>query len=63
MVAHVPFGPDVFRPVEIRSVEFVDHVSDKTSEVGLHVIGETSEQVAAIEALEGAQLIEIGERT
>ena len=44
------------------SVEFVDHIREKTSELGLHVVGDTPEQAAAIEALEGPHLIEITER-
>jgi hypothetical protein len=58
-VAHIPHGHDVFHSIPIRSVEFVDHRADATSELALHVIGDTPEQVAAIEALEGAHLIEI----
>ena len=62
MVAHVPGDPDVFHAIPIRGVEFADHVADKTSELALHVIGGTPEQVAAVDALEGAQLIEVTER-
>jgi hypothetical protein len=61
MVARIPGGPDVFHLVTIVSVEFVDHMAEKTSELALHVLGGTPEQVAAIELLEGAHLIEIGE--
>ena len=39
-VAHIPGGPDVLHAVPIVSVEFVDHVAEKTSELGLHVVGE-----------------------
>ena len=63
MVARIPGGPDVFHAVPILSVEFVDHVGQKTSELGLHVVGDTPEQTAAIEALEGAQLVEVTERS
>jgi hypothetical protein len=62
MLAYIPYGQDEFRSVPILSVEFVDHTAEKTSELGLHVIGDTPEQVAAIGALEGAHLIEITER-
>ena len=62
MVARIPGGPDVFHAVPILSVEFVDHVGQKTSELGLHVVGDTPEHTAAIDALEGAQLIEVAER-
>lgn len=62
MLARVPEGPDTFQVVPILSVEFVDHAADKTSELALHVVGDTPEQVAAIEALEGPHLIEIIER-
>jgi hypothetical protein len=61
MLAHLPGGPDVVHAIPIRSVEFVDHVSDKTSELGLHVVGDSREQVRALDTLEGAQLIEITE--
>jgi hypothetical protein len=44
-------------------VEFVDHVAGKTSELGLHVVGETAEQAAAIDVLEGVHLIEVTDRT
>jgi len=40
---------------------FVDHVAEKTSELALHVTGDTPEQAAAIDALEGAHLIEIAQ--
>jgi hypothetical protein len=59
MVAHIPGDPDVVHAIPILSVEFVDHVAEKTSELGLHVVGDTPEQVAAIDAMEGPQLIEI----
>jgi hypothetical protein len=59
MLARIPSGHDAFQTVPILSVEFVDHVGEKTSELGLHVVGDTSEQAAAIEALEGAHFIEI----
>ena len=62
MLAHLPVAPDTFHAVPILSVEFVDHVADKMSELGLHVVGDTPERAAAIEALEGAHLIEITER-
>jgi hypothetical protein len=61
-VAHVPSGPEVFQALPIRSVEFVDHVAEKTSELALYVVGDTSEQMQALDTLEGAQLIEITER-
>ena len=61
MVARIPGGPDIFHAVPILSVEFVDHVGQKTSELGLLVVGDTPEQTAAIDALEGAQLIEVSE--
>jgi hypothetical protein len=61
MVAHLPVGPDAFRAVRIRAIEYVDHVADRTSQLGLQVVGETPEQVAAIQSLEGAQLVEITE--
>lgn len=61
MVARVPHGPEDLRDVPIRSVDFVDH-SGGTAELGLHVVGDTPEQAAAIEALEGAHLIEVVER-
>jgi hypothetical protein len=63
MVAHIPAGPNVFYAIPIRAVDFVDHAGDRTSELALHVVGETSEQVAAVEALEGAHLIEISEQS
>jgi hypothetical protein len=53
---------DTFHTVSILAVESVDNVADKTSELGLHIVGDTPEQVVAIEALEGAHLIEITER-
>ena len=59
MVARIPHGPDVFHEVQILGVEFVDHVGEKTSELALHVVGDTTEQAAAIDALEGAHLIEV----
>jgi hypothetical protein len=62
MLAHIPSGPDEVHAVQILAVEFVDHVGDKTSELGLLVVGDTPQQAAAIEALEGAHLIEITER-
>jgi hypothetical protein len=62
MVAHVPGAPDVFCAIPIRAVEFVDHVAEKMSELALHVVGETPEQEAAVDALGGAQLVEITER-
>jgi hypothetical protein len=61
MVAHVPGGPDVFHAVPILGVGFVDHIGGKTSELSLHVVGETPEQVSAVAELEGAHLIEITE--
>jgi hypothetical protein len=63
MTAHIPSGPEGFHSVPILSVEFVDHVADKTSELGLHVVGDTPEQVAAIDGVEGSHLIEITERS
>jgi hypothetical protein len=51
--AHIPAGPDIFHAVPILSVEFVDHVADEMSELGLHVVGDMRAQVAAIESLEG----------
>jgi hypothetical protein len=62
MVARVPHGHDVFVAQPILAVEFVDHIAEKTTELALRVVGDTPEQVAAIEALEGAHLIEIVER-
>jgi hypothetical protein len=62
MVARIPHGPDVFHAVPILGVEFVDHVGEKTSELALHVVGDAPEQVAALEAMEGAHLIEVTER-
>jgi hypothetical protein len=62
MVAHIPGAHDVVHALPIISVEFVDHRPEKTSELGLHVAGGSPEQVAAIEALDGAHLIEITER-
>jgi hypothetical protein len=59
MVALIPAGPDVLHPIPICAVEFVDHVADRTSELALQVVGETPDQVAAVEALEGAQLMEV----
>ncbi len=59
MAAAIPGSHDSFHAVPILAVEFVDHVADKTSELGLHVVGDTPEQVAAIEALQGVHLIEI----
>jgi hypothetical protein len=59
MLAHIPGGPDVFHAVPISSVEFVGHVADRSSELGLQVVGETPEQVVALEALEGCQLVEV----
>jgi hypothetical protein len=61
MVARIPGGHDAFHTVPILSVEFVDHVGEKASELGLHVVAQTPEQVAAIEALEGAHFVEIVE--
>jgi len=58
----MPQGHDAFLAVPILSVEFVDHRAQKISELGLHVVGDTPEQVAAIAALEGAHLVEIIER-
>jgi hypothetical protein len=63
MVARIPYAEDVFYAVAILSVEIVDHRAEKTSELGLHVVGDTPEQAMAIEAMEGAHLIEIAERS
>jgi hypothetical protein len=63
MVARIPYAHEVFHAVPILSVEFVDHMAEKATELGLHVVGDTPEQVAALEALEGAHLIEITERS
>jgi hypothetical protein len=41
---------------------FADHVAEKMSELALHIVGETPEQAAAVDALEGAQLIEVTKR-
>jgi hypothetical protein len=59
MVAHIPGANDVVYAIPILAVEFVDHRAEGTSELGLHVVGETAGQAAAIDALEGAHLIEI----
>ena len=48
MAAHVPGGPDVSSAVAIRAVEYLDRVADNTSELGLHVVGDTPEQLAAM---------------
>jgi hypothetical protein len=63
MVAHVPSGPDIVVVVPILAVEFVDQVADKTRELALHMVDDPPEHLAALEALEGAQLIEITERS
>jgi hypothetical protein len=57
-VAHIPDGHDIFRPVQIRAAEFVDHMAKKTTELGLHVVGDTPEHVAAV-ALEGAHRLHV----
>jgi hypothetical protein len=62
MVAHVPGGPDIVHALSIRSVEFADHMSEKTSELGLHVVGETPEEADALDRLQGPQLIEVTSR-
>jgi hypothetical protein len=59
MVAHIPGGPELLHAIPIHAVEFVDHVAEKVSELGLQVVGRTPEEVAAVDALEGAQLIEV----
>jgi hypothetical protein len=46
MVVHVPGGPDVFHAIPICAVEYVDHVAERMSELALHVVGGTPEQVA-----------------
>jgi translation initiation factor IF-3 len=61
MVAHIPGGPELLHAIPIRAVEFADHLAEKMSELGLQVVGRTPEEVAALEALEGAQLIEVTE--
>jgi hypothetical protein len=61
MVAHIPGDAELLHAIPIRAVEFVDHVTEKMSELGLQVVGRTPEEVAAVDALEGAQLIEVTE--
>jgi hypothetical protein len=59
MVAHIPRADDIAHVIPILAVEFVDHRAEARSELALHVVGETPEQVAAIDALDAAHLIEI----
>ncbi len=53
MVASVPLGHDTFHEVPILAVGFVDNVGERASELTLHVVGDTPDQAAAIDALEG----------
>jgi hypothetical protein len=62
MVVRVTGVDGVINGVPILAVEFVDHRAERTSELGLHVVGDAPEERAAIEALEGEHLIEITER-
>jgi translation initiation factor IF-3 len=59
MIAHIPYGHDILLSIPVRAVEFVDHMAAATSELALHVIGDTPEQVAAMDALVGGHLVEI----
>ena len=62
MVAHIPGAPDGIHPISIRAIEFLDHRAEGTAELALHVVGETAEEIAALDALDGPRLVELTER-
>lgn len=61
MVARIPGPGGELHEVPVLAVEFVDHTGG-VSELGVHVVGRTLEEVAAIDALDGPHLLDIVER-
>lgn len=59
MVVRIPYAHDVFHAIPILSAEFR---VERATELGLHVVGDAPEPVAAIDALEWRDLIEVTER-